>query len=114
MHERNTISFVTLIQGYAQYFELGKVVELFTRLHRKVHELNPFVFATILKLLVGVECAELGCCIHACISKLGHDSNAFVGTVLTNVMLFAVMLRRTFFSWTGMASCYSENDCFNL
>ena len=87
MHERNTISFVTLIQRYAQYFELGKVVELFTRLHREVHELNPFIFAIILKLLVIVECAELGCCIHACISKLGHDSNAFVRTVLTNVIL---------------------------
>ena len=105
MHERNTISFVTLIQRYAQYFELGKVVELFTRLHREGYELNPFIFATILKLLVGVECAELGCCIHACISKLGHDSNAaFVGTVLTNVILFAVMLRRTFFflDWDGL------------
>ena len=59
--ERNTISFVTLIQGYVQCLQFVEAVGLFVRLHREGHELNPFVFTSILKVLVSMECAELGC-----------------------------------------------------
>ncbi|KAE8716191.1 putative pentatricopeptide repeat-containing protein [Hibiscus syriacus] len=51
-------------------------------LHREGHELNPFVFTSILKVLVSMECSELAWNLHACIYKLGHESNAFVGTAL--------------------------------
>ncbi|XP_065858066.1 putative pentatricopeptide repeat-containing protein At5g13230, mitochondrial isoform X2 [Euphorbia lathyris] len=120
--ERNTISFVTLVQGYAQSSQLDEAVDLFSRLHREGHELNPFVFTTIFKLLVGLELAELGC-IHACIFKLGHDSNAFVGTALIDAysvcgyvessrQVFDAITCKDMVSWTGIVASYAENDRF--
>ncbi|EEF50097.1 pentatricopeptide repeat-containing protein, putative [Ricinus communis] len=123
MPDRNTVSFVTLIQGYVQSFQLDEVVDLFSRVHREGHELNPFVFTTILKLLVSVECAELAYSLHACIYKLGHESNAFVGTALIDAyavcgsvnsarQAFDAIACKDMVSWTGMVACYAENDRF--
>ncbi|WCJ26074.1 Tetratricopeptide repeat (TPR)-like superfamily protein [Euphorbia peplus] len=120
--ERNTISFVTLIQGYAQSSQLDEAVELFYTLHREGHELNPFVFTMIFKFLVGPELAEVGC-IHACIFKLGYESNAFVGTALIDAysvcgqvessrQAFDVITCKDMVSWTGIVACYAENGRF--
>ncbi|EOX99670.1 Tetratricopeptide repeat-like superfamily protein [Theobroma cacao] len=123
MPERNTISFVTLIQGYTQSLQFVEAVGLFTRLHREGHELNPFVFTSILKVLVSMEWAELGWNFHACIYKLGHESNAFVGTALIDTYsvcgcvdfareVFDGVRCKDMVTWTGMVACYAENDFF--
>ncbi|KAL5827201.1 hypothetical protein ACOSQ3_019034 [Xanthoceras sorbifolium] len=123
MPERNTISFVTLIQGFVQSFRFVEAVGFFTRLHREGHELNPFVFTTILKVLVTMEWAELASSIHACVCKLGHDTNAFVGTALMDAYsvfgsvdsareVFYGIVYKDMVTWTGMIACYAENDCF--
>ncbi|GAY36816.1 hypothetical protein CUMW_024760 [Citrus unshiu] len=82
MPERNTISFVTTIQGYTVSSQFVEAVGLFSTLHREGHELNPFAFTAFLKVLVSMGWAELCPCVFACVYKLGHDSNAFVGTAL--------------------------------
>ncbi|CAI0423024.1 unnamed protein product [Linum tenue] len=123
MPERNTISFVTLIQGYAQSSDFVQALDLFSRLHREGQELNPFVFTSALKLLVAMEWAELTPSIHSSICKLGHESNAFVGTALVDSYSVSGLVdcaRRAFdgilckdmVSWTGMVACYAENSCF--
>ncbi|KAK8537248.1 hypothetical protein V6N13_042184 [Hibiscus sabdariffa] len=123
MPERNTISFVTLVQGYAQRSQFSEAVGLFSRLHREGHELNPFVFTSILKVLVSMECSELAWNLHACVYKLGHESNAFVGTALIDAYsvcgcvdfareVFDGIRCKDMVTWTGMVACYAENDCF--
>ncbi|CAN0891769.1 Putative pentatricopeptide repeat-containing protein At5g13230, mitochondrial [Linum grandiflorum] len=124
MPERNTISFVTLIQGFTQSGEFIEGFQLFSRLHREGHELNPFVFTTVLKLLVGMELAqELTPSIHSCVCKLGHESNAFIGTALVDAYsvsglvecarrAFDEILCKDMVAWTGMVACYAENDRF--
>ncbi|KAL6969206.1 hypothetical protein U1Q18_028929, partial [Sarracenia purpurea var. burkii] len=123
MVERNTISYVTLIQGCAQSLLFAEAIGLFVKLHREGHELNPFVFTTILKLLVSMELAELALSVHACIYKLGHESNAFVGTALIDAYsacglvdaareAFDAIIYKDMVSWTGMVTCYAENDYF--
>ncbi|GFZ21014.1 tetratricopeptide repeat (TPR)-like superfamily protein [Actinidia rufa] len=113
MPERNTVSFVTLIQGCAMALRFVEGIELFFRLHREGHELNPFVFTTILKVLVTMEWAELGWGVHACIQKLGHGSDAFVGTALIDAYsacglvdaareAFNEIIHKDMVSWTGM------------
>ncbi|GAB4849651.1 hypothetical protein Ancab_004446 [Ancistrocladus abbreviatus] len=122
MPERNTISFVTLVQGFGEANRFFEAIELFRRLHREGHELNAFVFTTLLKLCVSMEMPEFGTSIHGCILKLGHDSNAFVGTALIDAYsvcgivdvardIFDGILLKDMVSWTGMVACYSENDC---
>ncbi|OWM76257.1 putative pentatricopeptide repeat-containing protein At5g13230, mitochondrial [Punica granatum] len=123
MPVRNTVSFVTLIQGYAQAQQFDKAMELFAHLHREGHELNPFVFTTSLKLLGAMERAELGWTVHASIIKLGHNCNAFVGTALIDVYalcgdvasakeVFDGIVYKDMVSWTGMVTCFAENECF--
>ncbi|KAK4413559.1 putative pentatricopeptide repeat-containing protein, mitochondrial [Sesamum alatum] len=123
MPDRNVVSFVTMVQGFAQLEEYDQAVDLFFRLRKEGHELNPFVFTTILKLLVSMDWVELGWCIHACIHKLGHDTNAFVGTALIDAYsvcgfvtaakeVFKGIIEKDMVCWTGMVACYAENDCF--
>ncbi|OMP10154.1 hypothetical protein COLO4_04770 [Corchorus olitorius] len=123
MPERNTISFVTLIQGYTKVLQFVEAVGLFVRLHREGHELNPFAFTSVLKVLVSMEWADLGWNLHACIYKLGHESNAFVGTALIDAYsvcgrvefareVFDGIRCKDMVTWTGMVACYAENDFF--
>ncbi|KAI3862539.1 hypothetical protein MKX03_037643 [Papaver bracteatum] len=113
MFERNTITYVTLIQWYMQSFQCVEAFQLFIRLHREGHELNPFVFTDILKLFV----------IQACAFKLGHDSNPFVGTSLIDAYsicgnvndvreVFDKILENDMVSWSGIIACYSDNGYF--
>lgn len=123
MWQKNMVSFVTMIQGYSLFEEYGDAVKLFIRLHKEGHELNKFVFTTILKLVVSMELPEFGWCIHACVYKLGHDADAFVGTGLIDAYsicglvdsakeVFNGIVQRDMVSWTGMVACYAENNCF--
>ncbi|KAK4790743.1 hypothetical protein SAY86_018047 [Trapa natans] len=123
MPQRNTVSFVTLIQGYGQAQQFEKAFELLSQLHREGHELNKFVFTTFLKLLAGMERMELGPSLHACIVKLGHHGDAFVGTALIDAYslrgdvssakgVFDRIVCKDMVSWTGMVTCFSENECF--
>uniref|UniRef100_A0A9I9DGW5 DYW domain-containing protein n=1 Tax=Cucumis melo TaxID=3656 RepID=A0A9I9DGW5_CUCME len=124
MPEKNTVSFVTLIHGYAQSNKFIEAFELFARLHGEGHELNPFVFTTVLKLLVSMEWAELGRIVHGCVLKVGYGSNTFIGTALIDAYSVSgcVSMAREVFdgisckdmvSWTGMIASYAENDCFS-
>ncbi|GJZ07796.1 putative pentatricopeptide repeat-containing protein [Tanacetum coccineum] len=123
MPDRNTVSFVTLIQGFSEVCPSVELVEFFVRLHREGHEVNAFAFTSVLKLFVNLECGELARYVHGLVVKLGHDENAFVGTALLDAYSscgFVSMARDVFdcigskdmVSWTGMITCYAENGFF--
>lgn len=123
MPHRNTISFVSLMQGLSESQRFPEALDMFRRLHREGHELNPFVFTTILKLLVRMGWAEMGWNLHGCIYKLGHDSDAFVGSALIDAYtvcgcvdiarhVFEGIVFKDIVSWTGIVACYAENGCF--
>ncbi|KAK1574558.1 hypothetical protein QYE76_016600 [Lolium multiflorum] len=52
--ERNMVSFVTLVQGYALRGEFEPAVALFRRLRLEGHEVNQFVLTTVLKLVYSI------------------------------------------------------------
>ncbi|XP_050371864.1 putative pentatricopeptide repeat-containing protein At5g13230, mitochondrial [Argentina anserina] len=123
MPHRNVISFVTLIQGLSESQRFNDAVELFSRLHREGHELNPFAFTSLLKLLVKMGQAELVWTVHACVYKLGHGCNAFVGTALIDAYsvcgevgitrdVFDGIVCKDMVAWSGMIGCYAENGGF--
>ncbi|KAI9122420.1 hypothetical protein K1719_006260 [Acacia pycnantha] len=123
MPSSNTVSFTTLAQGYMRTLQFPAALDLFLRLFRGGHQLNPFVFTSILKLLVSMDSAQMCFAIHACIYKLGYHSDAFVGTALIDAYsvcgcvdiarnVFDDILYKDMVTWTGMVACYAENDCF--
>ncbi|CAA0828599.1 Putative pentatricopeptide repeat-containing protein - mitochondrial [Striga hermonthica] len=122
MPDRNVISFVTVVQGFMEHEEYKKAVDLFSTLHKEGHELNAYVFTTLLKLLVSMGSVDPVWGIHACAHKLGHDSNAFVATALVDCYsvygcagaakeVFEGVVDKDMVCWTGMVSCYAENNC---
>ncbi|KAF7836799.1 putative pentatricopeptide repeat-containing protein [Senna tora] len=124
MSHKNTISFITLAQGYMRSSQFTLAFQLFIRLFREGHQLNPFVFTSLLKLLVSMDFPHMCFTIHACIYKLGHHSDAFVATALIDAysvcgqvevarQVFDGILFKDMVSWTGMVACYAENDCFH-
>jgi pentatricopeptide repeat protein len=83
---------------------------------------NPFVFTTLLKMLVSMDLAHLCWTVHGCVYKLGHNADAFVGTALIDAYsvcgnvdiarhVFDDICCKDMVSWTGMVACYAEN-CF--
>lgn len=120
---RNTISFITLAQGYSRSCQFDHALDLILRLFREGQELNQFVFTTVLKLLVSMDWAEMCWSIHACVYKVGHHSDAFVGTALIDAysvrgnvevarQVFDGICCKDMVSWTGMVACYAENCCY--
>ncbi|XP_011627082.2 putative pentatricopeptide repeat-containing protein At5g13230, mitochondrial [Amborella trichopoda] len=120
MPEKNTATWVPLIQGYAQLGDLNKPLELFRRIHTYGFELNPFAFSTILKVIVDMELLGHVNYIHGCVIKLGFESNAFVGSSLIDGYsanglirdareVFEGILEKDIVSWTGMITAYAES-----
>ncbi|XP_020581941.1 putative pentatricopeptide repeat-containing protein At5g13230, mitochondrial [Phalaenopsis equestris] len=118
---RNMVSFVNLMQGYANCGHFSEATVLLLRLYREGHELNHFVFTTALKLFLMMDLPEVGHCLHASICKLGHDNNSFVGASLIEVYSYCGLVNdaqwvfdsteKDIVVWTGMVSCFSENEC---
>ncbi|XP_078433989.1 tetratricopeptide repeat (TPR)-like superfamily protein [Wolffia australiana] len=120
MLRRNTVSFVTLIQGYVHIEEFDESAKLFLRFHQEGLEFNPFVFTTVLQLLVKMEFPQFSPLLHACICKLGYEHDTFVGASLIDAysitgqvddakLVFDSILVKDMVSWTGMIACFAEN-----
>ncbi|KAK9675334.1 hypothetical protein RND81_11G001200 [Saponaria officinalis] len=123
MPQRNTVSFVTLFQGFARAARFPEALRCFTRLHSEGHDLNPFAFTSLLKLLVDIDLPNFGYYVHASIFKLGHIGDAFVATALLDSYsscglvdfargVFDGIFLKDIVSWSGMVCCYSENHRF--
>ncbi|ESW25117.1 hypothetical protein PHAVU_003G008700 [Phaseolus vulgaris] len=118
----NTASFVTLAHGFSCSGQFHHALHLLLRLFREGYEVNQFVFTTLLKLLVRMELTDTSWSVHAYVYKLGHHSDAYVGTALLSAYsvcgnvdaaraVFDGICCKDMVSWTGMVACYAENYC---
>ncbi|KAI4326180.1 hypothetical protein MLD38_031518 [Melastoma candidum] len=108
------------MQGLMQDFMFSDAVDLFVRMHRDGHEMNAFVFTTLLNLLVSMKSSDDCDAVHASICKLGLERNAYVGTALIDAYslcgnvssakkVFDEISCKDLVSWTGMLTCLAEN-----
>ncbi|CAN1267508.1 Putative pentatricopeptide repeat-containing protein At5g13230, mitochondrial [Linum perenne] len=120
MPERNTISFVTLIQGYTQCDEFVEGIELFSRLHREGSGFSPnhFTLAAVVKACVGLDAFHLGKSLHGCSLKTRYEINPFVAIGLLELYLksgdsdalrlFEEMPRDDVVSWSFMIARHAQ------
>ncbi|CAN6472423.1 unnamed protein product [Victoria cruziana] len=120
--ERNTVSWVALIQGHFQNGDFMEAWLLFVELTRQEYELNAFAFTTVLKVLVNLEFVEAASSIHGLIIRLAFDDHSFIGSALVELYsecgcvqearkVFDGILEKDLVLWTGMIDAYAQNAC---
>ncbi|KAK7407764.1 hypothetical protein VNO78_09821 [Psophocarpus tetragonolobus] len=118
----NTVSFVTLAHAFSRSHHFHHALHLLLRLFREGYHLNPFVFTTLLNLLVSMDfdLPHTSPIVHAFLYKLGHQAHPFVGTALIDAysvsanvdaarLVFHEISCKDMVSWTGMVACYAHN-----
>ncbi|CAI0423023.1 unnamed protein product [Linum tenue] len=85
MPERNTISFVTLIQGYAQSSDFVQALDLFSRMRQAMVTPNQYTFASVMQACASIEAVELGTQVHCHVLKLGFLEDIFITNALMDV-----------------------------
>ncbi|KAF5201698.1 Pentatricopeptide repeat [Thalictrum thalictroides] len=85
MPERNSVSWATMISGYAGDRRGDDAVELFKLMRREENEENEFVFTSVLSSLVVYEFVDVSRQIHGLAAKNGLLSFVAVGNALVTM-----------------------------
>eukprot|EP01018_Ginkgo_biloba_P022487 Gb_36081 [translate_table: standard] len=118
--ERNSVLWAAMISAYAQLGHCKEAMTLFYQMQRAGMRADEFSFASILTACAGVEGLEQGEQVHAYITKMGFESNVFVGSALVDMyakcgyligarQIFNKMPKRNVISWTAMIAAYAQH-----
>ncbi|KAL2938311.1 hypothetical protein RDABS01_021760 [Bienertia sinuspersici] len=120
MPERNTISFVTLIQGLAKTDQSGTAVDIFCQMRRAFVMPNEFTLASVLQACAGMASLNMGKQMHGIVIKTALDSNVFVSNALLDVyakcgriedslVLFEASANKNDVTWNTMIVGYGQS-----
>eukprot|EP01018_Ginkgo_biloba_P025377 Gb_18462 [translate_table: standard] len=120
MPEPNIWSWNAMIAGYAQNDRSEEALKFFRLMLREGMTPNPFTFPSVLRASASVEALELGRQVHACVLKIGFDSDVFVGSALVTMyarcgiiddasQVINKMPKTDLASWNAMVAGYVQN-----
>ncbi|KAL5706103.1 hypothetical protein ACHQM5_024311 [Ranunculus cassubicifolius] len=119
MPQRNSVSWATMISGYADERYAVEAVELFRLLRREEEEENEFVFTSVLKSLVLDEFVDVSKQIHCLAVKNGLLSFVAVGNALVTMYAkcdclddalrtFELLSQKNSITWSAMITGYAQ------
>lgn len=120
MPQRNTVSWATMISGYASRDMADEAVELFENLRSEEEDENEFVFTSVLSALTSHEFVDTGRQVHSLSIKNGLLSIVSVGNALVTMYVKCGSLDdalRTFdfsgnknsITWSAMVTGYAQS-----
>lgn len=119
MPERNSVSWATMISGYAVERRGAEAVELFKLLRREEEEENEFVFTSVLSALIVHEFVDVSKQIHCLAVKNGLLSFVAVGNSLVTMYAkcgsiedamrtFELSSEKNSITWSAMITGYAQ------
>eukprot|EP01018_Ginkgo_biloba_P002433 Gb_04612 [translate_table: standard] len=120
INQPNTVSWTSMIAGYAQNGYGEEALKLFGQMQLSGVKPNMKTFASVLPACANLAALEQGMEIHEEIIKSGFQSDVFVDSALVDMYakcgriekareLFDKMYQRNDVSWTAMIAGYAQN-----
>lgn len=120
MSERNSVSWATMISGYAMQRLALESTELFKLMILAKEVLNEFVFTSVLSALAAPEFVDIGRQIHGLSHKIGLVSFASVGNALITMyskcgslvdarQTFKTLSNRNSITWSATVTGYAQS-----
>ncbi|KAE9609787.1 hypothetical protein Lal_00006657 [Lupinus albus] len=120
MPERNTVSWATMISGYASQDMPNQAVELFELLRRQEEDENEFVFTSVISALTSREFVDTGRQVHSLATKNGLLSIVSVGNALVTMygkcgslddalQTFDLSGNKNSITWSAMVTGYAQS-----
>eukprot|EP01018_Ginkgo_biloba_P019942 Gb_25604 [translate_table: standard] len=119
---RNSVSWTSMIAGYAQKGHGEEALKLFCHMQRTDVKSDHATFASALRACASLAAMEQGKQVHAGIIKAGFDTNVFAGSALVDMYakcgsiedalhMFNKIPQRNLISWNAMIAGYAQNGC---
>ncbi|GFZ11186.1 pentatricopeptide repeat (PPR-like) superfamily protein [Actinidia rufa] len=124
MLERNPVSWMVMISGYAEINGFNEAWDVFVRMHRSDFRPDQSIFVVAISAVTGLNDFELIGNLRTLVMKTGHERDVVVGTAILNVyarsgclndavQFFELMPERNEYSWTSMIATFSQCERFN-
>ncbi|OAY71966.1 Pentatricopeptide repeat-containing protein [Ananas comosus] len=122
--DRNTVSWTSLIGGFATYGYINESIDLFNQMRAEFLTYDEFTLATVISACCGKVDVCLGSQLHSLSLKSGCDlaipvSNSLItmyakgGSVQSAELVFDLMAEKDVISWTSMITAYSQAGNIN-
>ncbi|KAK1266755.1 Pentatricopeptide repeat-containing protein [Acorus gramineus] len=120
MHERNLISWSSMISIYAQRGRSEEAVLLFSQFRNSSSEFpNEFILASVLRACTHSRVVDMGLKVHVFSIKAGFCANVYVGTALVDfysknremglaMLVFDELPVKNSVTWTAIITGYSQ------
>ncbi|PON69877.1 DYW domain containing protein [Trema orientale] len=121
MPERDSVSWNTIIAGYAQNGHAKKALDLIIRMQDEGQRPDSVTLVTVLPAAADVRSLWIGKSIHAYVVRAGFDSQVNIATALVDMyskcgsvgiarLIFDRMTERTVVSWNSMIDGYVQSE----
>eukprot|EP01018_Ginkgo_biloba_P029526 Gb_22656 [translate_table: standard] len=120
MPERNRVSWIAMITGYASNGPAEEALSLFHQVQRTGMKPSQFIFSSVLSACASISALEPAKGIHKHIIQTGFESNVFIGSALVDMYakggniedarnLFDKLPERNIVCWTAMITGYMQS-----